>query len=575
MRWFNDLKISAKLMSSFLVIAVIASMIGFVGVRNLTAVSHTGKVNSDDLLLRIPKLAELAVNFQQVRIHMRNLVLAENKEDMAKYNDAAQALRARASDVVKDYGQGIVNPQIKALYNEYVAARVEYEQLGDQVLTEGKEGRKKEALAILWGPAYGQAVKRMQTATDGLVDGELKLAAERAEEAEGSASAYVLTMEILAAAGICLAMGLAYFISKNISRPVGQLADQAAVVAGGDLTVVIPQLANDEIGQLGGAFKRMIESLRDTIGQVGEASASVAGTASQISSSTEEMAAGAQEQTSQASEVASAVEEMTKTIIENSKNASAAADSARKATVAAEEGVKISREALESIRRNVEIAGQVGTIVNELGASSEKIGDIIVIIDDIADQTNLLALNAAIEAARAGEQGRGFAVVADEVRKLAERTTKATKEIAELIKGIQGLTSNGMSSMDKAAVIVKENREMTEKTAEALNGIVTMSNQVTDMVTQIAAASEEQSSAGEQISKNVEAISAVTRQTASGTEQVALAAGGLNQLTERLQQLVDRFTLGGNQSEQPAQPAKKVPISKTAVRANGKLVAHS
>ncbi|HVN47706.1 MAG TPA: methyl-accepting chemotaxis protein, partial [Bacteroidota bacterium] len=189
-----------------------------------------------------------------------------------------------------------------------------------------------------------------------------------------------------------------------------------------------------------------------------------------------------------------------------------------------------------------------------------------------------LALNAAIEAARAGEQGRGFAVVADEVRKLAERTTKATKEIAGMIKKIQGETAGAVSAMDQGTQKVDEGMKLADKAGASLKEIVDISQRVTDMVNQIAAASEEQSSASEQISKNVEAISAVTNQTATGTQQIAHAAEDLNRLTENLTQIVGRFKLsnsGQSYVQKPAStssPEKKK--SQLAVRANGKLVPH-
>jgi len=181
--------------------------------------------------------------------------------------------------------------------------------------------------------------------------------------------------------------------------------------------------------------------------------------------------------------------------------------------------------------------------VKELGKSSDQIGEIIGVIDDIADQTNLLALNAAIEAARAGDQGRGFAVVADEVRKLAERTTKATKEIAGMIKKIQADTTGAVQSMEEGTSEVERGIRLADKAGASLQDIVGVSQKVTDMVTQIAAASEEQSSASEEISKNVEAISKVTGETAQGTQQIARAAEGLNRLTNTLQDLIGRFTL--------------------------------
>ena len=164
---------------------------------------------------------------------------------------------------------------------------------------------------------------------------------------------------------------------------------------------------------------------------------------------------------------------------------------------------------LPGMNKIAEVVTEAASTVQELGNSSEKIGEIVQVIDDIADQTNLLALNAAIEAARAGEQGRGFAVVADEVRKLAERTTKATKEIASMIKQIQKETIGAVQSMEKGTVEVSKGKELVEKAGVSLNQIISSSQEVVDNVSQVAAASEEQSATSEQISKNIEAISSV------------------------------------------------------------------
>ena len=217
-------------------------------------------------------------------------------------------------------------------------------------------------------------------------------------------------------------------------------------------------------------------------------------------------------------------------------------------------------------------AGTVG----DLGKSSDQIGQIISVIDDIADQTNLLALNAAIEAARAGEQGRGFAVVADEVRKLAERTTKATKEIADMIRKIQADTKEAVASMAEGTKNVTEGIRLADMAGSSLAEIVTISQRVTDMVTEIAGASEEQSAAGEQIAKNVDAIRAVTGETAMGEQQIARAAEDLNRLTEHLQELTSKFRLSvsGGQ-DHAACGCVRVEKSGIAVRANGKLVPHT
>jgi methyl-accepting chemotaxis protein len=200
-------------------------------------------------------------------------------------------------------------------------------------------------------------------------------------------------------------------------------------------------------------------------------------------------------------------------------------------------------ESVGGMKRIAGVVRRSAETVRTLGKSSDQIGRIISVIDDIADQTNLLALNAAIEAARAGEQGRGFAVVADEVRKLAERTTTATKEIANMIQTIQGETIQAVQSMELGTKEVDQGIAMADAAGSSLREIVELSQRVTDMVTQMASASEQQAGASEEISKSVEGISSVTQETATGIQQIARTAEDLNRLTDDLQRMIGRFKL--------------------------------
>ncbi len=330
---------------------------------------------------------------------------------------------------------------------------------------------------------------------------------------------------------------------KYLAKSVDRLLIEMEKFSAGDLTVSIPVNSSDEIGKLYTGFNTAVQNINDMLNQIHLAVEETAKTSSQISASTEEMAAGAMEQSAQTNEVASAVEEMARTIIENTKNTSFAAETAKDAGNKAIEGGKVVDETISGMNKISEVVNQSADTVFALGQNSDRIGEIVQVINDIADQTNLLALNAAIEAARAGEQGRGFAVVADEVRKLAERTSNATKEIATMIKTIQKDTHEAVESIRVGTNEVDNGKGKANKAGEVLSQIVDGAKRVSDIVIQVAQASEEQSATVEQISNNIESINNVTNETSNGIQQIAHAAEALNRLTAELQDLFGRFKL--------------------------------
>jgi methyl-accepting chemotaxis protein len=332
--------------------------------------------------------------------------------------------------------------------------------------------------------------------------------------------------------------------NKSVFTVIGVVREGTLVlerIGHGDLTArMVGEYKNNyadyqkQINFVGESLESIVKQVKDSVNATASAS-------SQISSSSEEMAAGAQEQSAQAGEVASAVEQMTKTIYETSHNAEEATKAAQKAGEVAKEGGDVVHQTVDGMIRIAEVVKQSAATVEALGKSSDQIGEIVQVIDDIADQTNLLALNAAIEAARAGEQGRGFAVVADEVRKLAERTTKATKEIAMMIKQIQKDTTGAVESMQVGTAEVEKGKQLADKAGEALTEIISGAEEVVSIVSQVAVASHEQSGAASEISKNIEAISSVTHESASGVEQIARAAEDLNRLTNNLSNMISKF----------------------------------
>ena len=328
---------------------------------------------------------------------------------------------------------------------------------------------------------------------------------------------------------------------KYLEDQFARISAVIAAVQKGDFTRRLEAERDDAVGELMEKINSMISDLSTLIGEAYYASQAASEASHKISASADSLADLANAQEDQTKETATAVEEMSKTILESSRNANKAAEMAKRAAEIAGEGEKVFRATIEGMHKIASVVRQAAERVVALGRSSKQIGEIVEVISEIADQTNLLALNAAIEAARAGEQGRGFAVVADEVRKLAERTASATKEIAEMIGKIQVETEAVVRSMEEGNTEVESNMNLADNASASMAEITSSVEKIVDMIGHIATATQEQSAVSEQIAKNVENISRSSTEVTNASKDLAATAEKLDRLTQHLQQLIARF----------------------------------
>jgi len=338
---------------------------------------------------------------------------------------------------------------------------------------------------------------------------------------------------------------IAWWLSRSIVGPINRVSSAIRTIGegDGDLSQRIDGLAKDELGSLGDNFNAMLDKLNTIICQVASTSGRLAISTETIADQNALMSEGANNQSTQALKIAAAMEEMNATVSEVSKNSSIAADSAREAMTIATKGGDVVQQTISGMHVLAERVTQSTNTIHTLGTNTDKIGEIVLVIDEIADQTNLLALNAAIEAARAGDQGRGFSVVADEVRKLAERTTQATKEIATMISAIQKETNNVVEMMTASRAEAEKETTLVNESGDALSNIIDVIGSVTDMVEQIATAAREQAIATDEITTNIEGIATVTEETSARVQQSTAAGHQLNTMAGELKSIVGQFQL--------------------------------
>ena len=541
----KNMKFKTKLM--LLVLAALAGLLvfGIASYSTLNKVKVGGPIANEIRMAQdvTSGLVPPTLNIISVRLAIRTMLLetepAKVQRDIAQYQKAKQAFEDSTAKWAKLLPEG----QLKELatVTAHDSGEQYIQKMDQDVIPAVLRGDKQAAVANFFAAmavAEANAASTNQAAE--LAQHWVDDSTKRAEETVSS------SLMFLAGLGVVIGIvvgGLGIVIARGILGPLGRTIEVLQLLASGDLRQTLDLDSTDEVGTMATALNQAIGGMAETIQSIAGTAEHVASASEEISSSASQQAQGAETQKDQTAQVATAMQEMSSTVLQVSENSSKAAESSRKAAETARHGGSIVNDTLSKMRAIADSVSATAKKVEELGKSSDQIGRIIGVIDDIADQTNLLALNAAIEAARAGEQGRGFAVVADEVRKLAERTTSATKEIAQMIRTVQDETKTAVAAMEEGTKQVEEGVKTTAQAGDSLKEIIQTSEEVGEMITHIATAATEQSSATEEINNNMDQIAKLVKESAEGAQQSAKACQDLSGLALDLQKMVSNFKL--------------------------------
>ncbi len=474
---------------------------------------------------------------------------AKMEKDVSRISSLLERLKMLRADYTlrhdywtRDLPEGKIKTLLlKQSYDHAVTFYDSAEELFFPALIANDYARAEKLLADDLAPSYEAHRK--------VIDEIVSLTTVRNTETEKRAASTLREAKIfvisLGVAFFVVIVAMFFFITRNIVGQIGgdptYAAEIARKVADGDLSLTVAIEGSSQ--SVLGAMRDMVESLRQMVSKITISADNISSTSTQLRVSADQIASGSETVAIEVATVATAGEEMSATSCDIARNCQLAAASGVQASRTAEAGTKVVTSTVTIMARIAEQVSDTARTVQSLGGRSDQIGAIIGTIEDIADQTNLLALNAAIEAARAGEQGRGFAVVADEVRALAERTTKATREISEMIKAIQIETKMAVTAMEQGVREVETGTGKAANSGQALQHILEQINDVTMQVNQIATAAEEQSATTSEISGNMIHITDIMQSTAKGAEESAQAAAGLTRQAEELKLLAGRFRL--------------------------------
>ncbi len=538
----RNFSIATRLAAGFAIIALIVVLLGVMATREM------GDIRDDVVLLDdtwVPGLQQIGAfnqNYLRFRIFTMRVMMASSPQEIASLQQQLDQLETSLVQAESTFEKLVTDRNMQRAFDSYRQGRGQYMTVQKEIVRLASDGRDAEAQTMMidrLNPLADSVTRDLMELESMVVSGS-NAASDHALEVY--ASAFQQTVALIVAA-VLSTIALAWFITRSIVAPIREAVEVSEVVAAGDLTRPINSVGRDESARLLQALATMQLQLRNTIQGIANSSNQLAAAAEELNAVTEDASRGLQRQNDEVQQAATAVNQMSAAVDEVARNAVSTSEQSKDTSKIAGEGQQQVSRTVTSIDKLSGTIQSTATEVQELAEKAQNISRVLDVIRAIAEQTNLLALNAAIEAARAGEQGRGFAVVADEVRALAHRTQQSTTEIEEMIGTIQQGTERAVEAMGISKTMAGSTLEQANAAGEALTRITAAIAQINERNLVIASASEEQASVAREVDRNLVNIRDLSTQSAAGAEQTSSSSRELSRLAVELNDLVNRFRI--------------------------------
>ena len=538
----RNMNIAPRAFLGFCIIGLLMLVLGVFALMQMSKINDATETMATNSMPSIKSLDKLTEGSIRLRVLSYRLMLNREPETLAKTVELLAMRNRQIEEARAIYVKLIAVPEEQAAYDQYVRLLNEYRGLEDRMKSLSN-ANKLDELATLLGADLQTNSDQMNTVLGKLVEintQQLNDTNKMASDQYSTAFTMVVTLLIIATA---LTLLFAWLLTNSITRPIAAALNAAEEIAEGDLTRTIQVDGTDEAGRLLTAMLKMQSKLRDTLQRISGSATQLASAAEELNAVTDESARGLSQQNNEIEQAATAVNEMTSAVEEVARNAVSTSEASQNATTSASDGRDLVQETVSAIERMSGDVQSTATLIGNLADESRDIGKVLDVIRGLADQTNLLALNAAIEAARAGEAGRGFAVVADEVRALAHRTQQSTSEIERMIGSIQGGTEQAVNSMRSSTERAESTLSIAKGAGLALDTINNAVVEINERNLVIASAAEEQAQVAREVDRNLVNIRDLSTQSATGANQTSAASNELSRLAVDLNGMVARFRL--------------------------------